>query len=113
MALGRRGQLCGRFFFRALRMRVYCTWALFGEGWWTVVIVLGERMSTSDEILQNVSGVCQRVKQALACFEEGEVPDDLDSLIFLVEKLYRLLLALNLTSDAILDSVAVGLSLLQ
>ena len=72
-----------------------------------------ERMSTGDEILQNVSGVCQRVKQRLVCFVEGEVPDDLDSLIFLVERLNRFLLALDLTSDEISDSVAVGLSLLQ
>ena len=69
-------------------------------------------MSAGDEILQNVSSVCQRVKQALVCFEEGEIPEDLDSLIFHVEKLHRLLLALDLTSDEILDSVAVGLSLL-
>ena len=53
-------------------------------------------MSAGDEILQKVSGVCQRVKQALSCFEEGEIPEDLDSLIFIVEKLHRLLLALDL-----------------
>ena len=70
-----------------------------------------ERMSTGDEILQNVSGVCQRVKQRLVCFVEGEVPDDLDSLILLVERLNRFLLALDLTSAEISDSVAVGLSL--
>ena len=62
-----------------------------------------ERMSTGDEILQNVSGVCQRVKQRLVCFVEGEVPDDLDSLIFLVERLNRFLLALDLTSAEISD----------
>ena len=27
----------GGVVFRALRMRVYCTWALIGKDWWTVV----------------------------------------------------------------------------
>ena len=69
-------------------------------------------MSAGDVILHNVSGVCQRVKQALSCFKEGEIPEDLDSLIFHVKKLHRLLLALDLTRDKMLDSVAVGLGLL-
>ena len=40
-----------------------------------------------DDILRSIAGVCQRVKRVLLCFEEGEVPDNLDSLIFLIEKL--------------------------
>lgn len=76
-----------------------------------VCVFVVEKMSADNEMLQNVSDVCQQVKQVLACVEEVEVPDDLDSLIFLVDELYCLLLVLDLTSNDLLDSVAVGLSL--
>ena len=50
------------------------------------------------------------MKQALACFENGE---GLDSLIFLINKLHCLLLAVDFTNDELLEMVTVGLCLLQ
>ena len=49
-----------------------------GIHWEKLVSCVRERMSTGDEILRNASGVCQRVKQALARFEEGELPENFD-----------------------------------
>ena len=55
-------------------------------------------------------GVCRRVKQLLALYEEETEPDKLDCLVFHVDRLYRLLLALNVSNDT-LEVVGAGQSL--
>ena len=59
-----------------------------------------------------VAGVCRRVKQLVASYEEGREPDKLDCLVFHVDRLYRMLLALNVNNH-VLEAVGTGLSLLE
>ena len=67
-------------------------------------------MSDSLEILEATRGVCRRVRHVLV---EGREPEQLDCLIFHVEKLHHLLLSLHVTTEDIIEAVAVSLSLLE
>ena len=70
-------------------------------------------MTDSLEILEATRGVCRRVRHVLVRYEEGREPEQLDCLIFHVERLHRLLLSLHVTTDDIIEAVAVSLSLLE
>ena len=68
-----------------------------------------------DEYQVAAQAVCQRVKRALSSYEDERGSARLDSLIFDVERLHRFLLSsLNKSdNDDVLESVAVGLSILE
>ena len=63
------------------------------------------------ELLDAIAGICQRVKRLVACYEEGREPEKLDCLVFHVDRLHRVLLALN-TSSEVLEVVGMSLTLL-
>ena len=65
-----------------------------------------------EELLERVAGVCRRVKELLTSYEEDREPDKLDCLVFNVDRLYRLLLALNVSND-VKECVGAGLNLLE
>lgn len=72
-----------------------------------------ETLGRNVELLEAVVSLCRRVKLLVASFEEGREPDKLDSLVFHVDRLYRLLLALANTSSTVLKAVGKSLSLLE
>ena len=73
-----------------------------------------EMASTENsELLESVIRICQRVQRLVACYEEDREPDKLDCLVFHVDKLHRILLALNTTSSGILEAVGMSLTLLE
>ena len=73
----------------------------------------GESLSGNSELLEAVAAACQRVKRLVACYEEGREPDKLDALVFHVERLYRILLALNSCSSDVVEAVGRSLRLLE
>lgn len=72
-----------------------------------------DSLSRNSELLEAVAAVCQRVKRLVACYEEGREPDKLDSLVFQVDRLYRILLALSTCSSDVVEAVGRSLSLLE
>ena len=55
-------------------------------------------MEMSEDIMEKVAGVCQHVQQLLSSYEEGREPDKLDCHVFHIDRLYRILLALNIAT---------------
>ena len=67
----------------------------------------------NSELLEASVGVCQRVKRLVTCYEEGREPDKLDCLVYHVERLHRILLALNSSNREVVDTVGMSLTLLE
>ena len=65
------------------------------------------------ELCEVARAMCRRVSQALALYEEGKEANNLDSLIFDVERLYRFLLSSLTDRNETLENISVALSLLQ
>ena len=72
-----------------------------------------ESLSGNSELLEAVAAVCQRVKRLVACYEEGREPDKLNALVFHVDRLYRILLAVNSCSSDVVEAVGRSLRLLE
>ena len=69
--------------------------------------------SVSSELLEAIVRVCQRVQRLVASYEEGRDADKLDCLVYHVDRLYRILLAINACSNNVLEAVGMSLSLLE
>ena len=69
-------------------------------------------MELSEELMETVARVCQHVQQLILSYEEGREPEKLDCLVFHVDRLYRILLALNVTTE-VLEAVGTSLRLLE
>ena len=69
--------------------------------------------SVSSELLEAIVRVCQRVQRLVASYEEGREPDKLDCLVYHVDRLHRILLAINACSNNVLESVGMSLTLLE
>ena len=67
----------------------------------------------SRELLAAIVGVCQRVQQLVACYEEARDPDKLDCLVYHVDRLHHILLELNTCSSEVLEAVGLSLTLLE
>ena len=61
----------------------------------------------SQELLAAVANVCRRIKRMVECYEEGREPDTLDCLVFHVDRLRRILLAMDVPDEVL---VAVGMA---
>ena len=69
------------------------------------------------ELLGVVADVCRRVQRLLTCYEEGRESVTLDCLVFHVDRLHRLLVAVddvyNTGSSDVLEGVGMALSFLE
>ena len=65
------------------------------------------------ELAEALSRVCGAVKGLVESYEESRAPDKLDSLAFQVDRLYRMLLSLDICSNQVLEAVSMSSSLLQ
>ena len=67
----------------------------------------------SRELLEVIVVVCRKVIQLVECYEVGREPDKLDCLVYHVDRLYRILLALNTSTNGLLEAVGTSLTLLE
>ena len=65
----------------------------------------------SQELLGAVADVCHRVKRMVECYEDGREPNTLDCLVFHVDRLRRILLAVDVP-DEVLEAVGMAHSLI-
>ena len=65
-----------------------------------------------EQLLDTVAGVCRRVQRLVACYAEGREPDKLNCLVFHVDRLHCMLLALNVSNE-VLEAVGMNLTMLE
>ena len=65
------------------------------------------------ELDEALSRICRVVRHLVQSYEESKEPDKLDLLVFQVDRLYRLLLPLDIRSDQVLEAISASLCLLQ
>ena len=68
--------------------------------------------AVSNELVEALSRVCRVVLHLVESYDEGREPDKLDLLVFQVDRLYRILLSLDV-SNQILETLCASLCLLQ
>ena len=71
------------------------------------------KMAQSSELSEAVVTICRTVQRFLASYEEGREADKLDSLVYHVERLYRILLIADNCGSDVLEAVGKSLTLLQ
>jgi transposase len=65
------------------------------------------------ELADAIVAVSQGVQRLLTSYEVSRNPDELDFLLYQVHKLYRIAAALNGCNNEVLETIGIGLSLLQ
>jgi len=70
-------------------------------------------LSSNRELNDTLLGVCRSIQRLLLQYEESREPQGLDSLIYQVDRLYRILLACSACSTDVLEAVSTSLALLQ
>ena len=69
--------------------------------------------SSNEELMEALLHLCRMVQRLVKCYEEGRESESLDSLIYSVERLYRVLLGLGTCSTDVLEAIGVSITLLQ
>ena len=67
----------------------------------------------NSELQNALNGICQKVLQLIAQYEEGKEPEKLDCLVYHVGRLFRMLMLLNDSTNELLEATSKGLALLE
>ena len=65
----------------------------------------------NEELYRIIIDICQFVQRLIDCYQQTRQPDTLDSLVYQVERLYRILLNFESCSNAVLEAVGTSLRL--
>ena len=69
--------------------------------------------ATSTELIEALSRLCEVIQHLVESYDESREPDKLDMLVFQVDKLYSMLISLDICSNQVLDALCVSACLLQ